>query len=609
VEGVKFTAEVIARVVGVETRSLVGQLSQELHRRHHLVKSQGVVRLGRQRFSRYHFSHNLIQTYLYNTLDEVEAAYLHEVIGNALEELYAESADQIAVQLARHFELSQVPEKALHYLQAAGEQAYRNYANQEAESYFRRALELSPSEVERADLLSGLGTALSRQGFDDEALQTWHQGIDLFQALGDHDRVADLYAHSSYVIWHSGDQSKSWSLCQEALALLESSPDGPGMARLLAEAGRAALFGRFEEQSKPLCQRALEMAERLGLLEVQAQARNTLAIQCDDLEKRINILEEVVELTETNGLLRIAARAHHNLGYYLGYSGDPISAHPHNLRSFELGRDHGDIGGMLYCLTYLAECCCWLGELQAVEDILAEIEHIGSIAPESQAQYYLRKVQTMFRIFRGEWVQALESILILGEEARRGSDFLRLSENNLELAEIILELNRFEGYDDCDQAETVLVENLEINSWRIELSRSRMPIVCARQGRLEEAHNWHTELEEVLKGLEYDSFYMMRLRAIVELAYAEERWGEAVAACESLIEICERSGHRWEWARRLIDLADALIQREEPGDQEQVRQHLRQSLDMFTEMGASGYMSVIQERLRALRPQNAEIGT
>ncbi len=285
VEGEKFTAEVIARVVGVETRSLVGQLSQELHRRHHLVKSQGAVRLGSQRFSRYHFSHNLIQTYLYNNLDEVEAAYLHEVIGNALEELYAGSADQIAVQLARHFELSQVPEKARHYLQVAGEQASRNYAYQEAESYFRRALELSPSELERAALLSGLGMALSRQGFSDEALQTWRQGIDLFQALGDSDRMADLYAHSSYVVWNSGDQAKCWSLCQEALALLAGSPDSPGLAHLLAEAGRFAHFGNIEEQSKPLCQRALEMAERLGLLEVQAQARITLSHLCDDLEE------------------------------------------------------------------------------------------------------------------------------------------------------------------------------------------------------------------------------------------------------------------------------------------------------------------------------------
>ena len=58
--------------------------------------------------------------------------------------------------------------------------------------------------------------------------------------------------------------------------------------------------------------------------------------------------------------------------------------------------------------------------------------------------------------------------------------------------------------------------------------------------------------------------------------------------------------NRWEWARRLIDLADALIQRDEPGDQELARQHLQQSLDMFTEMGAPGYIKVLEERMENL---------
>jgi hypothetical protein len=47
-------------------------------------------------------------------------------------------------------------------------------------------------------------------------------------------------------------------------------------------------------------------------------------------------------------------------------------------------------------------------------------------------------------------------------------------------------------------------------------------------------------------------------------------------------------------------LADALIHREEPGDQELARQHLQQSLDMFTEMGAPGYIKVLEERMENL---------
>ena len=131
--------------------------------------------------------------------------------------------------------------------------------------------------------------------------------------------------------------------------------------------------------------------------------------------------------------------------------------------------------------------------------------------------------------------------------------------------------------------------------------------MCARQRRFAEAQDWLKKVNELVNLQEFHSFVMLQLRAEVELAYVDGRWGESIEACQSLIDISQRSGHRWEWARRLIDLADALIQRDKPGDKERARQHLHQSLDMFTEMGASGYMDVVQERLQALSSLEDEI--
>ena len=41
----------------------------------------------------------------------------------------------------------------------------------------------------------------------------------------------------------------------------------------------------------------------------------------------------------------------------------------------------------------------------------------------------------------------------------------------------------------------------------------------------------------------------------------------------------------------------ALVGRNEPGDLERARETYQQSLDMFTEMGAPGYIKVLEERL------------
>ena len=47
----------------------------------------------------------------------------------------------------------------------------------------------------------------------------------------------------------------------------------------------------------------------------------------------------------------------------------------------------------------------------------------------------------------------------------------------------------------------------------------------------------------------------------------------------------------------LADLGDALAKRNEPGDLERARVTYQQALDMFTEMGAPGYIQVLEERL------------
>ena len=125
VEGETFTAEVVARVQQVQERGLVQRLSQELDKQHRLVTAQILAWLGSQRLSLYRFRHQLFQQYVYHSLTEMERAYLHEAVGNVLEAIYGEQTEQVAVQLARHFEQAGLHEKAVTYLLQAGKRAGR----------------------------------------------------------------------------------------------------------------------------------------------------------------------------------------------------------------------------------------------------------------------------------------------------------------------------------------------------------------------------------------------------------------------------------------------------------------------------------------------------
>jgi predicted ATPase/Tfp pilus assembly protein PilF len=159
VEGENFTAEIVARVQDEEVRELIRHLSGELEKRHRLVSALGVKRLGELRLSEYRFRHNLFQKYLYNTLDNVERAHLHEDVGNVLEELYGPRANEIAVQLARHFSCAGMDAKAQTYLHQAGIQAASVYANLEAIDYLNHAQALA----EESDTEGNLALIFARE--------------------------------------------------------------------------------------------------------------------------------------------------------------------------------------------------------------------------------------------------------------------------------------------------------------------------------------------------------------------------------------------------------------------------------------------------------------
>jgi predicted ATPase len=104
-----------------------------------------------QRISTYRFRHNLFQKYLYGKMDETERAYTHEDVGNALEGLYGERADEIAHQLARHFHEAGVIPKTISYLRKAAERATRLSANEEAIGHLHQALQIVTGQPDSPD--------------------------------------------------------------------------------------------------------------------------------------------------------------------------------------------------------------------------------------------------------------------------------------------------------------------------------------------------------------------------------------------------------------------------------------------------------------------------
>jgi len=194
VEGEDFTAEVVARVQEIDDLGMVQLLSEELDKRHRLVSAKGIRQIETQRMSLYRFTHILFQRYLYNNFDKVEKTHLHEKMGTVLEALYGEKAEEISVQLARHFREAGIAAEAVKYLLLAGNKAMQLSANAEAVAHFSEGLELLktlPASPERAqqelELQVALGAPLQAlKGYGaPEVGQTYDRARELCQQIGE----------------------------------------------------------------------------------------------------------------------------------------------------------------------------------------------------------------------------------------------------------------------------------------------------------------------------------------------------------------------------------------------------------------------------------------
>lgn len=240
VEGELFTAEVVARVQARGEQEMLSCLSGELDRRHHLVRTESIQRVDGETISRYRFRHILFQKYVYGSLDDVERVHLHERVGDALETLYGdhEETAAVALQLALHFEKAGITEKAIHYLQRAGDRAAQLSAYQEAAAHLKRAqalLEALPearTEDERLErretelsLQLSLGLAQIGEFKDPEWENAIRRARDLCQQLGKTSQLCRVLSDLSIFDYVRAEYQEARQLAEEALTLARGVED------------------------------------------------------------------------------------------------------------------------------------------------------------------------------------------------------------------------------------------------------------------------------------------------------------------------------------------------------------------------------------------------
>ena len=626
VVGRQFPVHVLESVVSEDERgmSLIAHLGT--------LESAGLIHIAQVMPElAYRFRSVLVQDAAYSSLLAPDRQRLHFAVAETLERQYPEqlASRELAPALAQHFARAgsshpQANQRAVEYLNLAGKAALASYANREAEGHYRRALQLAPgperSGTSQADLLSSLGEALYRQGRFTDAIKTWYDGIDLYCALEDWDGIARLYARSTRATWSGGNTPESLRLCEEGLAAVADAPESPGLASLVHEAARAYLFNRMPGKARPLCQRAIEMAERLGLVEVQVEALATLGLFDDQpAEAKLDALTRALELAESSQLLNQAARAHVNLAAtLLTMTGDARAAQHHYQRAAELNHSRGNTASELLSLCGAADAALRIGAFEETEAAFRTMRRLTSLlADPGPAATMFRITEAALLRYQGDLEQALQMVQILQADARQREDLHNLIEIDSLLGDILLEIPVLSGgtrasqlSDSCtDQAETALLEAIGIYERGDLDGTSALCLLSelrACQGRLSDAHSLLRTAQDSTnqRPVVWQNVWLLWTEARV--AAAAEQWTEALEAFEAAAGLCSQHGIRWWWARVLQEWAQTHALRGQPTDLARARVLLREALVLFEELDVPRYVALVTEALQNI---NASIHT
>jgi predicted ATPase/DNA-binding SARP family transcriptional activator/class 3 adenylate cyclase len=224
----------------------------------------------------YIFKHQLTLEATYNSLLHRKRRTLHRRVAEVLEQDYPDRTDENLGLLAHHWERAGNIERAVHYLQRAGEQAAAQFANDEAVDYFTRALSLVPErEIDRRfDLLVAREAVFAlrgmreRQSADLDALENLSTLLD----GPEHDivrRQAEVALRRARYLEAVAQYGEAVNAAQQAVALAERIHDTETQARGSLAWGHALPKG--DEQHSKLVE-ALALATAAGHQTLQASA-------------------------------------------------------------------------------------------------------------------------------------------------------------------------------------------------------------------------------------------------------------------------------------------------------------------------------------------------
>jgi predicted ATPase/class 3 adenylate cyclase len=359
----------------------------------------------------YLFKHVVTQEVAYESLPFATRAILHGQIGEVIEGRYAAEIDRMLDLLAYHFDRSELTEKRRLYLLRAAEAARRDYANDAAIDYYRRALPLL-DEADQSAALIALGKVLELTGAWDDAAASYREALALAERRGNIAARARAEVAIADLLRRQGEYGEATSWAERARAAFEQAGDQAGLAQSLNIAGIIADLQADYEVAAARYEASLAIWRTLG---DQAQSANLLsnlgsiASSLGDYQRALALQQEALALRRVIGDRWRIAFSLTNLGNALLDQGDHTAAAAHQAEALDLVRQIGDRWMVGNILNNLANALRTAGALT-----------------EARSRY--QESLTIYREFDDQWALAylFEDVGALAALEGRAERALRL---------------------------------------------------------------------------------------------------------------------------------------------------------------------------------------
>lgn len=395
VAGDSFQAEIIAQVQGSDVRHVLGHLRTLLDNGQRLINLQGRQRIGAQYLSQYSFRHILFQQYLYNRQDPMQRVYLHDAMGEALEQWYGKEAHLVARQLARHFAIAGNNQRALHYYTVAGDAAAAVYANAQAETHYRRAIGLArrtAQDGQLSHLYTRLGRALELSSHYDRAVAVYEEmEQDGYESGAQPMVLASLLARAAIrtTVNFARNPAEGQALLEQAQGIALDLGDQAAQATILWNLLiLSAYTGGDPRQRIGYGEQALALARQLDLREQLAFTLHDIFYAYAGLglwEKARTALKEACDLWQRLDNLPMLAEAHMRLHWACLVTGDYEEALTQAAEAHRLGVESNNLDAQALSRFMIGFVHWERGQIEralaTMEDDIAVAETINSLTP------------------------------------------------------------------------------------------------------------------------------------------------------------------------------------------------------------------------------------